>query len=105
MFDTHKLTIIPVDGTVNTDNWNETGLDLSSCNIPNNVHALQWNNPLWPDKNNSHLNGLSYGQGQGWIEIRSTDPNIDITELPQWAISVYELAKQVHENKILNGEV
>lgn len=105
MFDTHKLTIIPIDGTVNTDNWNETELDLTSCNIPENVHALQWNNPVWPDRNKSHLIGLSYGQGQGWIELRSSEPNVNITELPQWAIDAHALAKQVHENKILNGEI
>jgi len=66
-------------------------LDLSSCGIPDNVHALQWNNPTWKDKNNSHLNGLQYGQGTGWIELASNDPNIDINELPQWAINCYNL--------------
>jgi hypothetical protein len=105
MFDTHKLTILPSDGTVNADNFSETHLDLDACNIPDNIHALQWNNPLWPDKNNSHLIGLSYGQGQGWIELRSNEPNIEITELPQWTIDCYYVAKQVHENKILNGEI
>ena len=38
-----KLTIIPVDGSVGEDGKFYTGLNLSSCNIPPNVHALQWN--------------------------------------------------------------
>lgn len=94
MFDTHILTIIPSDGSVVSDNLNLTDLDLSNCNIPENVHALQWNRPVWPDKNNSHLIGLTYGQGTGWIELRSSEPNIEITELPQWALDAYEVAKQ-----------
>lgn len=99
MLQTHRLTIIPVDGTVATDTNIKTELDLSTCGIPNNVHALQWNNPIWPDPENSHLNGLEYGQGQGWIEFRSNEPNENITELPQWAINCYEvlLANQSEE--------
>ena len=102
MLDTHKLVIIPSDGAVSSDTFYIAALDLTSCNIPNNIHALQWNNPLWPDKEKSHLIGLSYGQGQGWIELRSTEPNIDITELPQWAIDAYEVAKIAHANEIAN---
>jgi hypothetical protein len=99
MIDTHKLTIIPIDGSVVSDYFNLTNLDLSTCNVPNNVHALQWNNPIWPDAMNSHLIGLEYGQGQGWIELRSTEPNIDITQLPEWALNCFEVAKQRY-----NGE-
>jgi hypothetical protein len=91
MLQTHKLVIIPIDGYVGTDETSCTGLDLSSCGIPNNIHALQWNNPIWPDSNNSHLIGLQYGQGTGWIEFRSTEPNLDITELPEWALNCYEV--------------
>lgn len=99
MFDTHILTIVPSDGTVVADTFNLTELDLSSCNIPENIHAIQWNRPVWADKNNSHLIGLEYGQGEGWIEFRSSVPNTIITELPQWALDVYEVAKQ-HFNQI-----
>ena len=98
MIDVHKLTIVPNDGTVVCENFSLTELNLSSIDIPEIVHALQWNNPLFPDKNNSHLIGLEYGQGTGWIELRSTDPNQEITQLPQWAIDAYLLAKSIHQN-------
>ena len=63
-----KLTIIPVDGTVNEDGKAYIGLDLSSCNIPADVHALQWQDTA------------------GWIEYNSPlVENQPITELPAWA--------------------
>jgi len=63
-----KLTIIPVDGTVNEDGKAYIGLDLSSCNIPADVHALQWQDTA------------------GWIEYTSPlVQNEPITELPAWA--------------------
>jgi hypothetical protein len=62
-----KLTVIPVDGTVNEDGKAYIGLNLSSCNIPANVHALQWQDTA------------------GWIEFKDPTPNQPITELPAWA--------------------
>jgi len=62
-----KLTIIPVDGTVNEDGKAYIGLDLSSCAIPADVHALQWQDTA------------------GWIEYNTPIPNEPITELPAWA--------------------
>jgi len=62
-----KLTIIPVDGTVNEDGKAYIGLDLSSCAIPADVHALQWQDTA------------------GWIEYNTPVPNESITELPAWA--------------------
>lgn len=62
-----KLTIIPVDGSVGEDGKFYNGLDLASCNIPNDVHALQWDGAA------------------GWIEFKDTVPNQPITELPTWA--------------------
>jgi hypothetical protein len=62
-----KLTIIPVDGIVNKDGKAYVGLNLSSCAIPANVHALQWQDTA------------------GWIEYNTTIPNETITELPAWA--------------------
>lgn len=62
-----KLTIIPVDGTVNIDGLAYLELDLSSCNIPADVHALQWQDVA------------------GWIEFKDPVPNQPITELPVWA--------------------
>ena len=63
-----KLTIIPVDGIVNEDGKAYIGLNLSSCAIPADVHALQWQDTA------------------GWIEyISSSVQNEPITELPAWA--------------------
>lgn len=62
-----RLTIIPVDGTVSEDGKAYLGLDLSSCGIPADVHALQWD-------------GVA-----GWIEFKDPVPNQPITELPAWA--------------------
>jgi hypothetical protein len=60
-----KLTIIPIDGTVNKDGTAYTGLDLSSCGIPSNVRALQWQ------------------ETKGWLEFYDQQ-NEDITALPSW---------------------
>jgi hypothetical protein len=62
-----KLTIIPVDGSVGEDEVFYNGLNLNSCAIPTNVHALQWD-------------GVS-----GWIEFNESIPNEEITALPSWA--------------------
>ena len=62
-----KLTIIPVDGSVGEDEVFYNNLDLSSCAIPVNVHALQWD-------------GVS-----GWIEFNEPISNEEITVLPSWA--------------------
>jgi hypothetical protein len=63
-----NLTIIPVDGSVGEDGVFYSGLDLSSCNIPADVHALQWQDT------------------SGWIEYNSAlVENQPITELPAWA--------------------
>jgi len=62
-----KLTIIPTDGSVGENGVFYNGLDLSSCNIPADVHALQWQDTA------------------GWIEYDTTIPNETITELPAWA--------------------
>ena len=38
-----KLTIVPDDSYVSVDNDNShQPLDLATCNIPSDVHALQW---------------------------------------------------------------
>lgn len=62
-----KLTIIPADGTVSENDISYIGLNLSSCAIPANVHALQWQDTA------------------GWIEFNEPIPNEEITELPTWA--------------------
>jgi len=77
--ESNRLTIVPVDSAVYRDQAVFMGLDLSICNIPEDVHALQWLN------------------NTGWIEFVDPIPNEDITELPQWAldcVQVWETAYQ-----------
>ena len=59
------LTIIPVDGNVKKDGVEYIGLDLSSCAIPSNVRALQWQ------------------ETSGWLEFWDQQ-NENITTLPSW---------------------
>jgi len=66
-----RLIIIPIDGTVNKDGKAYLNLDLSSCGIPTDVHALQWE---------------EYEPNKGHIEFKSPlVQNQEITELPAWA--------------------
>lgn len=60
-----KLTIIPIDGNVKKDGVGYINLDLSSCSIPSNVRALQWQ------------------ETSGWLEFWDQQ-NEDITALPSW---------------------
>jgi len=62
-----KLTIIPADGSVGENGVFYLGLNLSSCAIPADVHALQWQDTA------------------GWIEFNTPIENQPITELPAWA--------------------
>lgn len=70
-----RLTIIPVDGFVAVDEVSKfQPLDLSICEIPADIHALQWY------------------ETRGWIEFRDDNdpftpkkPNEDIYSLPDWA--------------------
>jgi hypothetical protein len=59
------LTIIPVDETVKKDGVSYSYLNLSSCGIPSNVRALQWQ------------------ETTGWLEFWNQQ-NENITELPSW---------------------
>jgi hypothetical protein len=70
------LTIIPVDGNVIKDKVGYLNLDLSSCAIPSNVRALQWQ------------------ETSGWIEFWDKQ-NENITALPSWVdccLSVWTVA-------------
>ena len=62
-----KLTIIPADGSVGENDVFYFPLDLSSCAIPTDVHALQWQDTA------------------GLIEFNTPIENQPITELPAWA--------------------
>ena len=59
------LTIIPIDGNVKKDRVGYINIDLSSCDIPSNVRALQWQ------------------ETSGWLEFWDKQ-NENITELPSW---------------------
>jgi hypothetical protein len=61
-----KLTIIPSDKSVGVDGKFYLNLDLNLCNVPNDIHALQWKDT------------------SGWIEFEDLRPNEDINELPAW---------------------
>ena len=73
-----RLTIIPVDNAVYVDRDCRI-LDLSSCQIPDDIHALQW-----------------FGTS-GWIEFSDNDgdgqkpENQVISSLPNWANEAYNL--------------
>jgi hypothetical protein len=82
-----KLTIIPIDGKVKIDGVGFERIDLTSCSIPEDVHALQWQ------------------ESSGWIEYTSPlIANESITSLPDWAnacISAYEQQFEVEKQKEL----
>lgn len=79
-----QLTIIPIDGRIKKDGEVYDGINLNACNIPENIHALQW-------KDN-----------EGWIEYTSAlIENKHITELPDWAIaciSLHEKQAEIQKN-------
>jgi hypothetical protein len=61
-----QLTIIPSDGNVIENGMGYINLDLSSCAIPSNIRALQWQDTA------------------GWLEFWDNPNNEDITTLPSW---------------------
>ena len=86
-----KLTIVVADNAVNKDEVGYGGLDLSSCNIPTNVWALQWDND------------------SGHIEYTGATSNDEITELPAWATAAEALWETANDAELAaealrNGE-
>lgn len=84
--ESNRLTIIPIDSAVYRDQAVFVGLDLTGCNIPSNVHALQWMN------------------GSGWIEFTGTEHNQDITELPNWALNCVNVWQTAYELSLIVPE-
>jgi hypothetical protein len=75
-----KLTIIPIDNIVIIDGDNSHHpLSLGECDIPINVHALQWYDTYGfvEYKNNNHL--------------AEKQPNENISVLPTWAVKCAEV--------------
>ena len=62
-----KLTIMSETSTVGKDAVFYDGLNLTTCQIPNNVWALQWNG------------------SNGHIEFTTSIANENIASLPSWA--------------------
>lgn len=83
-----NLTIIVDDNAVYLDGSVLTGLNLTSANIPFNVHALQWKTNI------------------GWLEFKmkddfTQDPNQIINELPDWAnscVAIFNNQVQINKN-------
>lgn len=64
-----RITVVPADGAVYLDNHGYSDMDLSSCNIPEEVQAFQWE------------------KGLGWIEFLSDTENkevLSISDFPVW---------------------
>jgi hypothetical protein len=72
MIQSNRVTIIVDDKAVYLDQYVYDDLDFSNCGISEDIHALQW----MIDK--------------GHIEYRDARHNLDITELPEWAIKCVE---------------
>jgi hypothetical protein len=72
-----KLTIVSLDGTVCKNSVCYLKLQLSG--IPDNVHALQWDN------------------GSGWLEFNDGEKNKTITALPDWAIEAEKVWQFAHD--------
>ena len=70
-----RITIIVEDNVVYKNGACSEVLDLSSCNIPENVKALQWEDT------------------KGHIEFYDQD-NVDITNMPEWANSAVNVMEQ-----------
>ncbi len=78
-----KITIIPIDKTVYKNNKSFDSLSMSS--VPDNIHALQWN------------------ETKGHIEFNDNTPNQIITELPLWVndcLAAWETANTNELNRI-----
>jgi len=78
-----KLTIILEDNSIGKDGRFYNALDLSTCSIPANVRALQWNN------NSGHIE--YYG------DIVQNDI---ITELPDWAVKANTLWQTTEDARL-----
>jgi len=74
-----RLTIIPSDKAVYKDGLCYSNLDLSTCGIPDDIHALQWN------------------EISGWLEFNDGKINETIIELPQWALNCEAVWQEAYD--------
>jgi hypothetical protein len=68
-----RLTILTETSSVGKDRKFYDKFDLASCNVPNNIWALQWD------------------QSSGHIEFDTPIPNEAISALPEWAYACLAL--------------
>jgi hypothetical protein len=61
-----RITVVVEDNAVYCDKTGYSDLDLTSCQIPADVWAFQWEN------------------GEGWIEFRGTQENEHVEQIPAW---------------------
>ena len=82
-----KLTIVIADNAVGKDEKFYLDVDLTSCGIPSNVWALQWDND------------------SGHIEYKGAHiQNEDITELPAWADAAHTLWQNAETARLAEEE-
>jgi hypothetical protein len=89
-----RLTIIPIDNLVGVDGQFFSGLNLSECNIPANIHALQWY------------------EDNGEVEFidnpdRTKPMNELISKLPAWALNAkttWDAAKATQDAALLAAQ-
>ena len=72
-----NLTIVVADNAVTKDGVGHGDLDLSTCGIPADVWALQWN------------------ETSGHIEFYSDSENTEIDELPSWGTKAASLVDSI----------
>jgi hypothetical protein len=83
------LTIVPSDHNVTIDGETllgepeagRTAMDLSTCGIPSDVHALHW----WREESGN----------KGRIEYTDSRQHKEITVIPEWAQACVEVFNQV----------
>jgi len=78
-----QTTVIVPDNAVYQDGVFYANLNLSSCSIPENVRALQFNGT------------------NGWIEFNDGSENQNINALPAWALSAIELWQKANNTQEL----
>lgn len=73
-----NLVVIPSDGNITKNNRCFLELDLSSCNIPTNIHCFRWEN------------------GSGEIEYVDSTPHdqVDSSTIPEWVNSCVTIVDQ-----------
>jgi hypothetical protein len=75
-----KITIIISDKAVYKDGLSYLDLNLSTANIPSDIHVLQWEH------------------NAGWIEYKNhVKPNEFISYLPQWANDAVTVWQQTYD--------